>query len=274
LITRLKARLRDGQRTIRERFLAGGDAVRLLHERCQLVDEVLCELWSNLAMPASLALIAVGGYGRGELYPASDVDLLILLPEPADDVLTTRIEQLICVFWDVGLETGHSVRTLEQCLEEAAGDITVQTAMIEARLLIGSSRLFQGLTALIRSSLDAPAFFQSKRIQQEDRHQRFSDTPYSLEANCKEGPGGLRDLHVVLWTARAAGFGHHWRDLARRVATINQRDGMVRAAPLRDEIGGGRKVAIHILEFFDRIGYTRRVRDTHVLRGNPEQFGS
>ncbi|MEF8715068.1 MAG: [protein-PII] uridylyltransferase [Accumulibacter sp.] len=213
LITRLKVRLRDGQRAIRERFLAGGDAVRLLHERCQLVDEVLCELWNDLALPTTLALIAVGGYGRGELYPASDVDLLILLPEQADDVLTTRIEQLICVFWDVGLETGHSVRTIEQCLEEAAGDITVQTAMIEARLLIGSNHLFQGLTALIRGSLDAPAFFQSKRIQQEDRHQRFSDTPYSLEANCKEGPGGLRDLQLILWIAQAAGYGKSWKDL-------------------------------------------------------------
>ncbi|QLH49599.1 MAG: [protein-PII] uridylyltransferase [Candidatus Accumulibacter cognatus] len=213
LITRLKVRLRDGQRTIRERFLAGGDAVCLLHERSQLVDKVLCELWNDLSLPASLALIAVGGYGRGELYPASDVDLLILLPEQADDVLTTRIEQLICVFWDVGLETGHSVRTIEQCLEEAAGDITVQTAMLEARLLIGSSSLFRGLTVLIRSSLDAPAFFQSKRIQQEDRHQRFSDTSYSLEANCKEGPGGLRDLQLILWIAQAAGYGKSWKDL-------------------------------------------------------------
>jgi [protein-PII] uridylyltransferase len=177
---------------------------------------VLCELWSDLALPASLALIAVGGYGRGELYPASDVDLLILLPEQADDVLTTRIEQLICVFWDVGLETGHSVRTIEQCLEEAAGDITVQTAMIEARLLVGSGSLFQGLSSLIRGSLDAQAFFQSKRIQQEDRHQRFSDTPYSLEANCKEGPGGLRDLQLILWIAQAAGFGKCWKDLEQR----------------------------------------------------------
>jgi [protein-PII] uridylyltransferase len=216
LISRLKTRLRDGQRLIRERFLAGGDATRLLHERCQLVDEVLCELWSDLALPASLALIAVGGYGRGELYPASDVDLLILLPEQADDVLTTRIEQLICVFWDVGLETGHSVRTIEQCLEEAAGDITVQTAMIEARLLVGSGSLFQGLSSLIRGSLDAQAFFQSKRIQQEDRHQRFSDTPYSLEANCKEGPGGLRDLQLILWIAQAAGYGKCWKDLEQR----------------------------------------------------------
>ncbi|MBL8406808.1 MAG: [protein-PII] uridylyltransferase [Candidatus Accumulibacter sp.] len=216
LISRLKTRLRDGQRLIRERFLAGGDATRLLYERCQLVDEVLCELWSDLALPASLALIAVGGYGRGELYPASDVDLLILLPEQADDVLTTRIEQLICVFWDVGLETGHSVRTIEQCLEEAAGDITVQTAMIEARLLVGSGSLFQGLSSLIRGSLDAQAFFQSKRIQQEDRHQRFSDTPYSLEANCKEGPGGLRDLQLILWIAQAAGFGKCWKDLEQR----------------------------------------------------------
>jgi [protein-PII] uridylyltransferase len=119
LMTRLKTRLQDGQRAITEQYRAERDAARLLHQRCRLIDEVLHELWHELAMPASLALIAVGGYGRGELYPASDVDLLILLPEEADSVLTARLEQLVCLFWDIGLEIGHSVRTIEQCVEEA-----------------------------------------------------------------------------------------------------------------------------------------------------------
>jgi [protein-PII] uridylyltransferase len=186
----LKTRLQDGQRVIREQYLAERDAARLLHQRCRLIDEVLCKLWHELAMPPSLALIAVGGYGRGELYPASDVDLLILLPEQADSLLAAQLEQLVCLFWDIGLEIGHSVRTIEQCLEEAAGDITVQTAMIEARLLTGSARLFAGFSSIVKGSLDARVFFQTKRVEQEDRHQRFSDTPYSLEANCKDGPGG------------------------------------------------------------------------------------
>jgi [protein-PII] uridylyltransferase len=120
LIAHFKAHLQEGQRAIREHFAADGDAARLLVERCRLVDQVLCELWRELDLPASLALVAVGGYGRGELYPASDVDLLILLPEQPGSVLTARLERLVCLFWDIGLETGHSVRTIEQCLEEAS----------------------------------------------------------------------------------------------------------------------------------------------------------
>jgi UTP:GlnB (protein PII) uridylyltransferase len=201
---------------IREQYLAERDAARLLHQRCRLIDEVLGELWRELAMPPSLALVAVGGYGRGELYPASDVDLLILLPEQADSLLAARLEQLVCLFWDIGLEIGHSVRTIEQCLEEAAGDITVQTAMIESRLLTGSARLFAGFSSIVKGSLDARVFFQTKRVEQEDRHQRFSDTPYSLEANCKDGPGGLRDLQLILWIAQAAGYGKCWKDLEQR----------------------------------------------------------
>jgi [protein-PII] uridylyltransferase len=216
LIEPLKTRLQDGQRAVREQFFAERDAARLLHQRCRLIDEVLCELWRELAMPPSLALIAVGGYGRGELYPASDVDLLILLPEQADSLLTARLEQLVCLFWDIGLEIGHSVRTIEQCLEEAAGDITVQTAMIESRLLTGSATLFEGFSSMIKGSLDARVFFQTKRVEQEDRHQRFSDTPCSLEANCKDGPGGLRDLQLILWIAQAAGYGKCWKDLEQR----------------------------------------------------------
>ena len=216
LIARLKSRLHEGQRTICEEFVAKGDAVHLLQQRCQLIDEVLRQLWSELGLPASLALVAVGGYGRGELYPASDVDLLIVLAEQADSVLTAQLEQLVCLLWDIGLETGHSVRTLEQCLEEAAGDTTVQTSMIEARLLAGNASLFDGLCSLLKGSLDAQAFFQTKRMEQEDRHKRFNDTPCSLEANCKDGPGGLRDLQIILWIAQAADYGKCWRDLEQR----------------------------------------------------------
>ncbi|MCM8596572.1 [protein-PII] uridylyltransferase [Accumulibacter sp.] len=216
LIARLRARLRDGQHAISERFLADNDAASLLGARCRLVDAVLGELWSELAIPASLSLVGVGGYGRGELYPASDIDVLILLPQRPDSVLVARLEQLVCMFWDIGLETGHSVRTIEQCVEEVAGDTTVQTALIEARLVAGDPRLFAGFQSILARTLDPPAFYQTKRIEQVDRHQRFSDTAYSLEANCKDGPGGLRDLQLILWVAHAAGFGHSWQDLEAR----------------------------------------------------------
>ena len=215
LIGDLKARLQAEQRLLNERFLGNADAAALLRDRCRLIDEVLCDAWQALSLPASLGLVAVGGYGRGELYPASDIDLLVLLPEEADQALAGRLEQLVCLLWDIGLETGHSVRTVEQCLEEAAGDTTVQTAMLESRLLAGSQRLFAGFRSILAANLDACAFLQTRRIEQEDRHRRFNDTPNSLEANCKDGPGGLRDLQLVLWIAQAAGFGKSWGDLER-----------------------------------------------------------
>ncbi|WP_409559377.1 [protein-PII] uridylyltransferase [Accumulibacter sp.] len=216
LLSSVKSRLHADQASICEQFLVDGDAVRLLHDRCRLIDAVLCEVWRELGLPASLALVAVGGYGRGELYPASDVDLLILLPEPVGSALTAQLERLVCLLWDVGLETGHSVRTLEECLEQAADNVTVQTSMIEARLLAGSASLFHEFSSLVDANVDAESFFQTKRIEQEDRHQRFGETPYSLEANCKEGPGGLRDLQLILWITQAAGYGKCWKDLEQR----------------------------------------------------------
>jgi [protein-PII] uridylyltransferase len=104
---------------VRERYLCEGDAPRLLHERCQLIDGVLCDLWQALELPSSLALVAVGGYGRGELYPASDVDILLLLPNPPDEALTTSLERAVALFYDIGLEIAPSVRTLDECRRAA-----------------------------------------------------------------------------------------------------------------------------------------------------------
>ena len=114
LLARYKSRLQSGQAAIFERYLAEADAPRLLHERCQLVDDLLRELWTELCFPQSLALLAVGGYGGGKLWPASDVDLLLLLPGMPDAMLTEKLEQLVGLFWDIGLEIGHSVRTVEE----------------------------------------------------------------------------------------------------------------------------------------------------------------
>ncbi|MFZ4537918.1 [protein-PII] uridylyltransferase [Propionivibrio sp.] len=215
LLARYKSRLQSGQAAVREHYLSDPDPARLLHERCQLIDEVLRELWKELCFPESLALVAVGGFGRGELYPASDVDLLLLLPESPDASLTELLEQLVGLFWDIGLEIGHSVRTVEECLGEAAGDLTVQTALVEARLLTGDETLFARFTSEFRNRLDPQAFFHAKRMEQDERYMRFQESPYSLEPNCKESPGGLRDLQSILWIAQAAGFGNSWQDLER-----------------------------------------------------------
>lgn len=162
-------------------------------------------------MPRHIALIAVGGYGRGELYPHSDVDLLVLLPQAADESLARRLEHLVGVLWDIGLEVGHSVRTVSECIELADEDITVQTTLLEARLLAGNRRLFAEFTQCASAALDPQAFLAAKSLEQQHRHARHQET--NLEPNIKESPGGLRDLQTILWIARAAGIGRSWFEL-------------------------------------------------------------
>ncbi|HYG46119.1 MAG TPA: [protein-PII] uridylyltransferase [Bordetella sp.] len=187
----------------------------LLSELRRIVDHALRDLLKLHPLPAGATLAAVGGYGRGELYPHSDVDLLILLPHAPASRDAEAIETLVAALWDLGLEPGHSVRTLADCEQEAHADITVETALLESRWLAGSRALMKQFEAAIQAQLDAAAFFQAKRVEMQQRHARYQDTPYALEPNCKESPGGLRDLQVILWMARAAGFGRNWREVAQ-----------------------------------------------------------
>ena len=212
----LRAQLQAQRRELRERFGADGRARPMLRQHRLLIDRVLRTLWSEVGLPGSLALAAVGGYGRGELFPYSDVDLLVLLPNEPDAELKNKLETLIGSFWDAGLETGHAVRTIAECVSESAKDITVQTSLLEARWLAGSRSLFAAFTSAMREQLDPQAFFQSKRLEQEQRHGKYQESPYSLEPNLKEAPGGLRDLQAILWISRSAGLGDNWMDLAAR----------------------------------------------------------
>ncbi|SBT05237.1 Bifunctional uridylyltransferase/uridylyl-removing enzyme (Includes: (Protein-PII) uridylyltransferase; (Protein-PII)-UMP uridylyl-removing enzyme) [Candidatus Accumulibacter aalborgensis] len=216
LVAGYRLRLKAGQATVRERYLAEGNAPNLLRERCLLIDAVLSDLWQELDLPATLALVAVGGYGRGELYPASDVDLLVLLPAPPDSALTTQLERVVTVFYDLGLEIAPSVRTVDECSQAAAGDLTIQTALLEARWLAGSEELFKELSAALEEVLDPHIYFEAKKSEQDERYLRHQGSPYPLEPNCKEAPGGLRDLQTIVWIARAAGYGKTWEDLARQ----------------------------------------------------------
>ncbi|AKU12122.1 PII uridylyl-transferase [Azoarcus sp. CIB] len=208
--------LSNGTACIRAAYEAHPATSTVLKGRAQLVDEAILHLWRACAMPGEVALLAVGGYGRGELFPHSDVDLLVLLPAAADGPLQARISTLIGALWDVGLEIGQSVRTLDECLEAAEEDITVQTNLLEARLLDGNADLFEEFVQRYRAQLDVRTFYKAKQLEQENRYARFNDTPFALEPNCKESPGGLRDLQMLGWIARAAGLGRSWRDLARR----------------------------------------------------------
>ena len=212
-IAALRGEVKAMQQTLRADYERNNDAPGLLAARSKQVDAVLLKLWSRLDFPSSLTLAAVGGYGRGELYPASDVDLLILLTQPADIVLQAKLERLVGAFWDIGLEIGHSIRTIQECLDEAGNDISVQTALLEARFLSGNKKLFDTFQKRLHGNLDPLLFFEAKRLEQQERYLRFNETPYSLEPNFKEAPGGLRDLQVIFWIAKAAGFGKTWEDL-------------------------------------------------------------
>ncbi|MBX9849672.1 MAG: nucleotidyltransferase domain-containing protein, partial [Rhodocyclaceae bacterium] len=240
LVRTLRTRLQSGQKTLQAAYEANGNARAMLHGRTHLVDEALRSLWQAQQLPAGYALVAVGGYGRGELYPSSDVDILILVPSGSDACVEPGVEKLIGQLWDIGLEIGHSVRTLEECLQEAAGDITIQTTLLEARYLAGNRALFKRFTEAYTAAMEPVAFLKAKQLEQAERYARFNETPYSLEPNCKESPGGLRDLHVILWTARAAGLGKTWRELGNsglldtdEVRQLTRAEGLIRHIRIR-----------------------------------------
>jgi len=202
-----------GRQALRRAYLLKPDPRRLLRGHARLVDRVIKAVWERSGAPLGAALVATGGYGRGELFPSSDIDLLVLLAREPGEAERSALERLIGELWDIGLEIGHSVRTVPGCIEAAAGDITVRTTLLEARYLAGSRKLFIGLQGALARAMDAVGFFKAKKLEQEQRHAKHQDSPYSLEPNLKEAPGGLRDLQVIQWIARAAGIGARWQDL-------------------------------------------------------------
>ena len=212
----LKEQLKKERQAAIVTFQEDGKPEKLLTQLRQNVDAALIQAWHSFSLPASAALVAVGGYGRGELFPHSDVDVLILLDSAPNAPLQTKLEGLVQLLWDIGLEIGHSIRTVDECLTESAADITVQTSLLESRLVTGNRKLFQFLRDRHIAAINPQAFFQAKTLEMRQRHVKYEDTPYSLEPNCKESPGGLRDLQVILWVAKAAGLGDSWRKLAER----------------------------------------------------------
>jgi [protein-PII] uridylyltransferase len=185
-----------------------------------LADGLLIQLWQQAGFSSELCLVAVGGFGRAELFPQSDVDVLVLLPKGEcpehTPMLQAQLERFIGSCWDTGLDIGSSVRTVEECLAEAAKDITVQTSLLESRRVTGNTHLFGDFQQRFQAAMDPQAFMVAKTLEMRQRHNKFENTPYALEPNCKESPGGLRDLQVILWVARAAGLGHSWDELARK----------------------------------------------------------
>jgi len=214
-VAELRARFRDGKAALLAHFNASRPtttaATRLVRGLARHVDATLQALWEVQRLPAGAALVGVGGYGRGELFPHSDVDVLVLL---ADGSETQGVADFITACWDIGLEIGSSVRTVDECVAEARRDVTVQTALLESRAVTGSRKLFNNFRKATDKALDPKAFLRAKTLEMQQRHVKYENTPYALEPNCKESPGGLRDLQVLIWIGRAAGLGRTWSELA------------------------------------------------------------
>lgn len=251
----LRSRFRQGKVELIERFRAArptaSAATQQVRALARHVDATLIDLWQHAMMPPGAALLAVGGYGRAELYPHSDVDVLVLLPPGQRhqlDALRSAIEGFITACWDIGLEIGSSVRTVDECLEEAERDVTVQTALLESRFLCGSRRVFGVFRAAHTQAMDAQAFLRAKTLEMRQRHVKYEDTPYSLEPNCKESPGGLRDLQILVWVARAANLGRSWNEMAAKglitafeAKQLQRNEGLMRLIRARLHMVAGRR---------------------------------
>ncbi|MCP4494218.1 MAG: [protein-PII] uridylyltransferase [Gammaproteobacteria bacterium] len=179
----------------------------LVYQRAGVIDRVLKACIGNFITPLkgnNCSLIAVGGYGRGELLPGSDIDLMLLLEKKPGKGLQEQIAAFLTFLWDIGLEVGHSVRTIQDCVREGKADVTIMTTMIESRLLNGSTALYEKFQLAIAPNKmwSSRKFFEAKLEEQQKRHLRYNDTAYNLEPNIKEGPGGLRDIQIIGWVAK------------------------------------------------------------------------
>ncbi len=199
--------LNQGHNILQERFQAHKNVTSYVLQRSWLIDQIMLQAWQHLCTfqeSNQLALIAVGGYGRGEMHPHSDVDLLILSESTLDTETKSCIINFLQFLWDLRLKIGHSVRTLIECEQNAVADITVVTNLIEARLIIGSESLFQAMQAAITPDKIWPhkELFAAKIEEQKKRHLKYHDTTSNLEPNIKESPGGLRDIQMIGWVAK------------------------------------------------------------------------
>src|SRR6266853_968140 len=208
----LRAVLTNGRAEIRRRFEATGDGAIVIREQCFLMDQLIRALFDlvteniyplpNPTKGERLAIVAVGGYGRGELAPFSDIDLLFLLPYKQTPHTEQVVEYLLYLLWDLGLKIGQSTRSVDECLRQAKSDLTIRTGLLEARYLWGEQALFNELKRRFDSEIvrgTAAQFVEAKLAERDARHKRVGDSRYQLEPNIKEGKGGLRDLHTLFW---------------------------------------------------------------------------
>jgi [protein-PII] uridylyltransferase len=199
-----KDTLQEGTQALNDAFDTGRNVVELVHKRAEFIDQLLIHAWQSMFSCEDLALVAVGGYGRGELHPASDIDLMILEKSRSNKTTNKQIQQFLTFLWDIGLEVGQSVRTVKDCVAEGRADITVATNIMEARLLVGDTTLFDSMRNMTGPKKIWPTrkFFKAKLQEQVERHEKYANTEHSLEPNIKESPGGLRDIQMIGWVAK------------------------------------------------------------------------
>jgi [protein-PII] uridylyltransferase len=184
-------------------FLDGAPIFDLLRSRSDLIDHILLSGWKHFlhADPSQFALIAIGGYGRRELHPSSDIDILILNRDSESEIHNHAVENFLRFLWDIGLKLGNRISTLDECVEAADSDQVYTTALLESRLLYGSEALFKAMKTRTGPDQIWPStrYFDAKIAEQRERHAKFNDTGFNLEPNVKDGPGGLRDIQMIAW---------------------------------------------------------------------------
>jgi len=203
-ILSLKKELALNELNLIKLFLKKRDSQAYLETHSLLIDQVLNKLWQSLEFKDEASLIACGGYGRQELFPFSDVDLLLLIPKKVNHSLNQKIEQFITIAWDIGLRISHSVRNLDDTKREIKKDITVHTNLLESRYLDGDKTLYKHLRAIIHDNINKTQFYEAKLKEQDHRHLKYNQSAYQLEPNIKESPGGLRDIQMIQWIGKSS----------------------------------------------------------------------
>jgi len=206
VISAFKSAISACDAALAKRFESQGTAREITALRAAFIDRLLDMAWQQhvSAEDQGVALIAVGGYGRGELFPGSDIDLMILTQKQPDRTVLEGVQKFLTFLWDIGLEVGHSVRSVKQAVTEARADITVVTNLMEARLLLGDQDLFTAMRAACgpQKIWSGRKFYLGKWQELQERYEKFDDTAYKLEPNLKESPGGLRDIQIIGWVAK------------------------------------------------------------------------
>ena len=215
----LKSAIEQANEELDQRYRNDENIDVLVRSRAHFIDQVLQLTWQQLAWPdeKNISLVAVGGYGRGELHPHSDIDLLILTRNDRISKYKTCISSFLTLLWDINLEIGQSVRSIKQCKQEAKGDITVATALMESRTLAGPPELREEMERLTSSKRIWPIkeFLRAKWDEQIARHDKYQDIDYALEPNIKTSPGGLRDIQTIAWVAKRQFGARDFHDLVK-----------------------------------------------------------